>query len=55
IEAYCERFEARVADCPTACGGALPDPKQLAFLASIAGEPPPTLPEGLRACMPDLP
>ncbi|MHA7628679.1 hypothetical protein [Corallococcus sp. M7] len=50
IEAWCTRFDEHVATCPTACGGALPGPSVLARLASIAGEPPPTPPDGLRAC-----
>ncbi|MBN9687677.1 MULTISPECIES: hypothetical protein [unclassified Corallococcus] len=55
IEAWCTRFDERVASCPTTCGGALPGPSELALLASIAGEPPPTAPEGLRACTPAHP
>ncbi|RKI04747.1 hypothetical protein D7Y04_07565 [Corallococcus sp. AB038B] len=55
IEVYCTRFDERVAPCPGACGGTLPGPSELALLASIAGEPPPTAPEGLSACMPALP
>ncbi|NNC00785.1 hypothetical protein HI113_43780, partial [Corallococcus exiguus] len=55
IEVYCTRFDELVAPCPGACGGTLPGPSELALLASIAGEPPPTAPEGLRSCMPPLP
>ncbi|AFE04138.1 hypothetical protein COCOR_01549 [Corallococcus coralloides DSM 2259] len=55
IETWCTRFDELVASCRTACGGALPGPSELALLASIAGEPPPTAPDGLRACMPDFP
>lgn len=55
IEVYCRRFNEQVAACPGACGGTLPGPSELALLASIAGEPPPTAPDGLRACMPDFP
>ncbi|WP_147444176.1 hypothetical protein [Corallococcus sp. CA031C] len=55
IETYCTRLEEKTASCPTACGGTLLDASGIERLASAAGEPPPPIPQALRACTHVLP